>query len=822
MFANNSFFWYPSGNCILLPSGGDMADSKELQIGEKFAGRYRVVEIIGEGPVGKVYKALDLALDIPVAVKIIKPGLFTGEFSQVNIIRLYRARAYKNPALLEILEVQPDGPVPFVTSALAQGLSLRQVMDFHHETGEAFTVMKIRSFMERIFEGMEFIHTMGVHGNIKPENIFILSTHLAIADPYYIIEKRLREGEEIPVTDFYRPPEQLNSPQKDLKASDIYSMAMVMGELVSNGPVQPGISLSEQTPRLTSRFDAAFMRATLENPKQRQESVAEFAKEMFDALASVEQEGLWERKHHETGSFKAVKVPDEPAVEIEKLPEIEKTEEKESVSEEPERKVTQKLHPIADVIEEKPAAEEAPLKIEEPPKPEEATEKTEPTEEPPEIKENEEKNEPVVEEDLTPPPVTETEADDLDEIEEIEEETTLAIPQDELPVEPAAETKEEDLEELEEIDEVPEIEEYEELNDDELVEAPGVDTEAVVMDDEPEDTLVETVEEVEKVAEQPVPVGKMAGFDKVTTSKPEKKKENDKTYLWVGIGVAVLVVILALAFSGNKKDEKKTVKTKGTAPITKVKKDATIAKDTTKKIVAKDAAKKIGKDVTAAVIKKKDAVADATKTKDVKKAADTKPAKKTDLAKKQPEKPARKPGFIYASDLKCPAGMAKVTVKKEAEEKPGLKLTKLAYCIDRYEYPGRGKMPMGKVSAGKAARLCKKAGKRLCTTNEWKRACGSTYPYGTAFVEGTCNVASNDGTAHTIAPAGTYNKCKSPYGVYDMVGNVEEWTSSRRLFGGNATTAGQATTCARSTKRFLPNKFSGFRCCANPNKGNSK
>ncbi len=875
-----------------------MADLKGLRIGEKFAGRYRIVEVIGEGPNGKVYKALDLALDIPVAVKVINPGLFTGEFAQINMIRLYRARAYKNPAILEILEVQPDGPAPFVTSSLAQGLSLRQVMDFHHETGEAFTVMKIRSFMERVFDGMKFIHSMGVHGNIKPENIFILSTHLTIADPYYIVERRLKEGEEIPLTDFYRPPEQLSEPHKDYKASDIYSLALVIGELVSNSPVKPGIPLSEQTPRLTSRFDPTFMRATLQDPHQRHETIDEFANEIFDALAAVEQEGMWERKHHETGSFKAVKVPEGEGVSVEKIDEEATTGATETgtAEEEPDRKGTERVYPLAETeaIEAKPVRKEEKPKQQEQVEPPVETKQEEPVQEKPQEPgpvEAEEPQKPAIEEQVTEPEPREPEPpveqqkegeepeaaaeqtvaqeeeeaepvileasektdrlpdeefgtyDDMEEEEKTEVIVRGKIPLERKPTEDKGTEDEsfpkvppeamEEIEEIDEIEEMPDIEEVEEvddveeLNEEEMIEAPGIETEAVEMEEEPQDIPVQSVKEVEQVAGEKITSEKMAGFDKVTSGPPPKKASTEKTYLWIGIGVAVLVIILAIVFSGGKKEGKKGSKSaKKTPAVAAVKKDAYIARDAKK--IATDASRKNIKDTAVKAMAK----ADAKVTKDIKKIKDirkpktdvTKPPKKQaqKQAPKQPPKPARKPGFIYAADLTCPAGMAKIVLKKEAQDKPGLKLTRLAYCIDRYEYPGKGKMPMGNVSMGKAATICKHHGKRLCSTAEWRRACGPKYPYGNTFREGACNVAASDGTPHTIAPSGMYDKCKSPYGVYDMVGNVEEWTTARRLYGGTVATMGEATTCSRSTKRFLPNRYSGFRCCATPTRKTGK
>ena len=160
--------------------------------------------------------------------------------------------------------------------------------------------------------------------------------------------------------------------------------------------------------------------------------------------------------------------------------------------------------------------------------------------------------------------------------------------------------------------------------------------------------------------------------------------------------------------------------------------------------------------------------------------------------------------------------MVKIVIAKKAKEDKKFKPRKLAYCIDRYEYPGKGKVPKGNVSRGRAAAICRGLGKRLCTASEWMRACGARLPYGKQYKQDYCNVAVDISTPNILAPAGTYEKCRSPYGVYDMVGNVEEWVSNGRLYGGSARTPGEQATCRWSTRRFLPDKYSGFRCCADP------
>ena len=169
------------------------------------------------------------------------------------------------------------------------------------------------------------------------------------------------------------------------------------------------------------------------------------------------------------------------------------------------------------------------------------------------------------------------------------------------------------------------------------------------------------------------------------------------------------------------------------------------------------------------------------------------------------------------------------------------------YCIDRYEWPNReGATPTVVVSWNEAADLCRRAGRRLCTEDEWTLACEGPamlpYPWGYERDATTCNIdhhnqaydsetiTGNDRARANEAaalvsqarPSGTYPRCESPYGARDMTGNVDEWAVSRTgdphrsvLKGGYW---GRVRTRCRPATRRHDEGFRyyqiGFRCCA--------
>ncbi len=225
-----------------------------------------------------------------------------------------------------------------------------------------------------------------------------------------------------------------------------------------------------------------------------------------------------------------------------------------------------------------------------------------------------------------------------------------------------------------------------------------------------------------------------------------------------------------------------------------------------------------------------------------------------------PDAPSIKPD-LPRPDLApppCPAGMV---------------LLKPKTCMDRYEAPNvKGLLPLVMYTFNNAAAWCKARGKRLCFDDEWSAACASPtglnkYPYGSTHKPGVCNdnklwkvysqtklngwpssasstkiasltqllaaakAASSTGkvaadhiqSLYQGTAAGAKPGCVGPAGVFDLVGNVEEWTR-RRDGGSGAQFHGalkgrywaEPRTCQSAVKahgdgfRFYE---IGFRCC---------
>ena len=174
-----------------------------------------------------------------------------------------------------------------------------------------------------------------------------------------------------------------------------------------------------------------------------------------------------------------------------------------------------------------------------------------------------------------------------------------------------------------------------------------------------------------------------------------------------------------------------------------------------------------------------------------------------------PTKPAAQKKEEAAADkTSCPQGMVLV----KSKDGPNA-------CIDRYEYPGKGK-PKTRVTWFEAKKSCESSGKRLCARSEWSRACGGKYPWkGKEWDANKCNTTDEDDFERSLASVGSFKSCRSYTGAYDMVGNAFEWVAEKRIVGGSHNSGEGLAACGYSSAKSPSSSASdiGFRCCADPN-----
>jgi tetratricopeptide (TPR) repeat protein len=208
--------------------------TKELSIGTIFAGRYQIIEEIGRGGMGRVYKVLDKDVEEKVALKLLNPEIAADE----KIIKRFRnelkfARKITHKNVCRMFDLNEEEGTPYITMEYVPGEDLKSSV---RRMGQ-LTIGKAISVAKQICEGLDEAHRLGVvHRDMKPQNIMIDSegnAHIMDFGIALSVEtKGVTEAGMIIGTPEYMSPEQVEGKQAD-KRSDVYSVGVIIYEMVT-------------------------------------------------------------------------------------------------------------------------------------------------------------------------------------------------------------------------------------------------------------------------------------------------------------------------------------------------------------------------------------------------------------------------------------------------------------------------------------------------------------------------------------------------------------------------------------------------------------
>lgn len=214
--------------------GSPLPHSSRIASGTIIGSRYAILEMVGVGGMGEVYKARDLALGRLVAFKVIRPELardpgIIERFKQE--ILLSSNVTHRN--VIRIYDLGEADNLKFITMEFVEGLDLRAVL---HERGR-FTPGDAVSIIRQTASALEAAHAVGViHRDLKPQNIMcehggrVLVMDFGLART--LEDNGLTQSGNIVGTMEYMSPEQALASDIDQR-SDIFSLGIIFYELLS-------------------------------------------------------------------------------------------------------------------------------------------------------------------------------------------------------------------------------------------------------------------------------------------------------------------------------------------------------------------------------------------------------------------------------------------------------------------------------------------------------------------------------------------------------------------------------------------------------------
>jgi serine/threonine-protein kinase len=276
-----------------LGSGPESGKRVWLTPGTILAGRYRIVSFLGRGGMGDVYRAEDLTLGHPVALKFLPPSLASDPVERERFLAEVRiTRQLSHPNVCRVYDIAKSDGRYFLSMEYIDGEDLSSLL----KRIGYLPAEKAREISRQLLSGVAAAHERGIlHQDLKPANIMLDGRgHVRIMDFGLATMETDEDGNatnEVRGTPAYMAPEQFSGKRATVR-SDIYAMGLVLYEIYCGKRAFPGTTIAElkhqkesETPRAPSELrrgvepeiDRLIMKCIDRNPDRRPASMQEVA-----------------------------------------------------------------------------------------------------------------------------------------------------------------------------------------------------------------------------------------------------------------------------------------------------------------------------------------------------------------------------------------------------------------------------------------------------------------------------------------------------------------------------------------------------------------
>ncbi|MFL5602036.1 MAG: protein kinase domain-containing protein [Gemmatimonadaceae bacterium] len=258
-------------------------------------GKYRIVELVGEGAMGVVYRAVDTVLDRTVAIKVMNEAIARQEDLRKRFLHEAQAAgSLQHPNVVCIYDLgEVDGHL-FIAMEFVHGVDLERLI----EMGEPLSLQTRLDIMIDVLTGLSYAHKHGiVHRDIKPANIRVAEdgrakimdfgvAHLAsssmtrtgsfLGTPSYMAPEQITEGKTTPATDIFAVGAVLYQVLSLMKPFDGPTMQNLFFKIITEKPRPIG----ELMPGLPPALDRIVQKAMAKDPADRYATALEMANEL--------------------------------------------------------------------------------------------------------------------------------------------------------------------------------------------------------------------------------------------------------------------------------------------------------------------------------------------------------------------------------------------------------------------------------------------------------------------------------------------------------------------------------------------------------------
>ncbi len=266
-------------------------DPPPLKRGGTFRGM-EVLEVIGQGGMGVVYKARQIDLDRAVALKVLSPRLAAAdpEFPRRFAREAQALAALDHPNIVRVHEMGREADLCYLGMEHVDGVNLRELL-----VQKKLPPEQALRIVPQLCDALEYAHSRGViHRDIKPENIILSRSGAAkVAD--FGLAKIIRRDETVPSTltqtnvimgtADYMAPEQRDSMKGADHRADIYSLGVVLYEILTGELPVGRFDPPSRRARLDARVDDIVLKAIERDPERRYQRASHMGRDL-DQVAS--------------------------------------------------------------------------------------------------------------------------------------------------------------------------------------------------------------------------------------------------------------------------------------------------------------------------------------------------------------------------------------------------------------------------------------------------------------------------------------------------------------------------------------------------------